>query len=75
MTTSAPQNVRRYKLSFIINTVIGGLMLLLSVFSFSLESIFPQLGGSLSHGFLPGAVLCLFIASLHYAKYLSLQRQ
>ncbi len=50
-------------------------MLLLSVFSFALESLFPQLGGSISQGFLPGAVLCLFIASLHYAKYFSLQRQ
>ncbi|MEI6566456.1 MAG: hypothetical protein WCR20_07265 [Verrucomicrobiota bacterium] len=75
MNTDPGKSSRGYKLSFIINTVLGGLMLLLSVFSFSLESLFPQLGGSISQGFLPGAVLCLFIASLHYAKYLSLQRQ
>lgn len=74
MNTPQTQNPRGYRLSFVINTVIGGLMLLLSAASFVFESLYPQLRGSLEWGFTWAAVLCLFIASLHYSKYLSLTR-
>ena len=69
-----PQNPKGYRLSFIINTGIGGLMLLLSAASFIFESFHSQLRGTLAWGFTWTAVLCLFIASLHYSKYLSLRR-
>ena len=74
MNTPQAQNPRGYRLSFIINTAIGGLMLLLSAASSILESLYPQLHGTLAWGFTCSAVICLFIASLHYSKYLSLTR-
>jgi hypothetical protein len=74
MKTPQTQNAKGYRLSFIINTVVGGLMLLLSAASQIFESAFPQLHGTLAQGFIWTAVLCLFIASLHYSKYLSLSR-
>jgi hypothetical protein len=74
MNKPQTQNPKGYRLSFIINTAIGGLMLLLSTAGYVFESLHPQLRGTLSGGFTGTAVLCLFIASLHYAKYLSLTR-
>jgi hypothetical protein len=74
MNTPQTQNPKGYRLSFIINAGIGVLMLLLSAASYIFESIYPQLRGTLAWGFLWTAVLCLFIASLHYSKYLSLTR-
>ena len=74
MNTPQTQKPRGYRLSFIINTAFGGLMLLLSAASSILEAAYPQLRGTLASGFILTAVLCLFIASLHYSKYLSLTR-
>ena len=69
MNTPKTPNPKSYRLSFIINTLIGSLMLLLSAVGFILESVHPQLRGTLAWGFTWTAVLCLFIASLHYSKY------
>ena len=74
MNTPQTQNPRGYRLSFIINTAIGGLMLLLSAASFIFETVYPELRGTLEWPFTWNAVLSLFIASLHYSKYLSLTR-
>ena len=74
MKTPHPENPRGYRLSFIIHSAIGGLMLLLSAAGFIFESVYPQSRGMLAWGFIWAAVLCLFIASLHYSKYLSLTR-
>lgn len=49
-------------------------MLLLAAVGFILESLFPSLQGALAWGFLMTAVVCLFIASLHYSKHLSMKR-
>jgi hypothetical protein len=65
-------NHRHYKSSFIINTAIGTLMLLLSAASYVLEVLYPALRGTLAWWFMFTAVVSLFIASLHYSKYLSL---
>lgn len=71
-TSTKPKN---YKLSFIINSVIGGLMLALSIVGYVIEIIHPQLRGTLAGGFLFTAIICLFIASLHYSKYLASSNQ
>jgi NO-binding membrane sensor protein with MHYT domain len=67
-------NPESYKLSFIINTVVGGVMLLLAIVAQVFETIFPALRGQLVWGFVPATLMCWFIASLHYSKYLSLTR-
>jgi formate hydrogenlyase subunit 4 len=75
MNTPQTPDPKGCRLSFIINTVVGGLMLLLSAISSVFETIYPQLRGTLAWGFTWTAVVCLFIASLHYAKHLSLTRR
>jgi hypothetical protein len=67
-------NPNGYRLSFIINAAVGGLMLMLSATAYVLEILHPQLRGTLAWGFMFTAVLCLFISSLHYSKFLSLKR-
>ena len=74
MTTTQTQNPKSYRLSFIWLTSIGSFMLLLSLVGNVLESIFPQMQGTLAFGFLFTAIVCLFVASVHYAKYLSLKK-
>jgi hypothetical protein len=61
-------------LSFIINTVVGSLLLLLGIISLVVEFRVPLLRGDLALGFLPGAVICLAIGVAHRRKYLSLMR-
>ena len=74
MNTQSNQNPRRYKLSFIINTAVGGILLLLAVIAGVFEGLFPALRGQLVWGFVPAAMICWFVASLHYSKYLSLSK-
>ena len=63
-----------YRLSFIINTVAGSCCLLLAIVGTVLEAVFPVLHSSLAFAFLWPALICWFIASLHYTKQLSLQK-
>jgi hypothetical protein len=72
MNTSAP-NARGYKISFVINSAVGSLLLALAVIGFVFESVFKL--QRLGWGFLVPAIICLFVASLHYAKYLNLQNR
>ena len=74
MNTPQTQNPRGYKLSFIINTAVGGILLLLAVIAGAFEGLFPALRGQLVWGFLPATMICWFVASLHYSKYLSLTK-
>ena len=74
MNTTQALNPKNYRLSFIWLTSIGSFMLLLSLVGNVLESIFPQMQGTLAFGFLYTAIVCLFVASLHYSKYLSLMK-
>ena len=74
MNTTQAANPKSYRLSFVINTVIGSLMLLLSAVSFIIEAIFPPMRGSLAWCFMFAAVPSLFVASLHYSKYLVLSK-
>jgi hypothetical protein len=74
MNTIPHQNGRGYRLSFIINTALGSLLLLLAAAGAIFEGVFPQMRGTLAFGFLWPAIVCLFIASLHYSKYLSVSR-
>jgi hypothetical protein len=72
MTTSPPQKARGYRLSFIINTAVGVLMLLLAAIG---ELYFPAMRDSgLVFGFLPAAVICFVVGIIHRQKYLSLTR-
>lgn len=59
-----------YKLAFVILTVMGGLMLATAtVFDYT------HVGQTATFsGFPLGAIVCLFAASLYYAKYLSVQK-
>ena len=63
-----------FKLSFIINTIIGSVALALMIVAFVAETVFPSLRGQIGWGFLSTVIICYFIASLHYAKYLNLQK-
>jgi hypothetical protein len=74
MNTSQPERARGYKLSFIINTVVGGFMLLLGIIGVTLEISIPILRGSLAWGFLAAAIVCLSIGLSHRRKYLNLTR-
>lgn len=74
MNTTPATKPKSYRLSFMINTVIGTLMLLLSAVGVIIEAIFPQMKGSLAWRFMFAAVPSLFIASLHYSKYLVLSK-
>ena len=74
MNTPQSKDARSYKLSFIINTVVGGVLLLLAEIAGIFEGLFPAVRGHLVWGFLPATILCWFIASLHYSKYLSLSK-
>jgi len=74
MNTPETQHPRGYRLSFIINTAAGGLLLLMAVVAGVFEGLSPALRGQLVWGFVPAAMVCWFIASLHYSKYLSLSK-
>jgi hypothetical protein len=69
---SQTEGARGYKLSFIINTTVGGAMLLLGIIGVVLEILLPVLRGSLAWGFFPAAVICLSVGMAHRRKYLSL---
>ncbi len=69
MKTPEQTNERSYKLAFLILTVLGGLMLVAAtVFDYTHTGQTATFSG-----FPMGAIVCLFIASLNYAKYLSLR--
>ena len=74
MNTPHTPNSRGYKFSFIINTAVGGILLLLAVIAGVFEGLFPALRGQLVWGFVPATMICWFVASLHYSKYLSLSK-
>ena len=75
MSAPRTESARGYKLSFIINTAAGGLLLLLGIMGFILENVFPALqGGGLAWGFLIAAIVCLSVGFAHRRKYLSLVR-
>lgn len=68
MNTQPIPNARPYKLAFLILTVLGGVMLAAATV---LDYTCP---GQAFSGFPLGAIVCLFLASLNYSKYLSVQR-
>ena len=70
MKTTQTKIELAYKLSFIINTVLGGGCLAAgTVFDYT------HVGQTATFsGFPLGAIVCLFAASLTYSKYLSLRR-
>jgi hypothetical protein len=74
MNTKHNQSAKSYRLSFLINGGIGVLMLFLSAVGYILENVYPDLRGGLAWGFMWPAVICLFIAALHHARYLSLSK-
>jgi len=74
MSTPETRNPRGYKLLFIINTIGGGFTLLLAIAAGVYETLHPALRGTLVWGFVPTTIICWFIASLHYSKYLSLSK-
>lgn len=74
MNTAENQKGRGFKLSFIINTIVGSLALAAMIASFAVETAHPGLRGQIAWGFLSTVIVSYFMASLHYAKYLSLQR-
>ena len=74
MKTVQIESSRGYKLSFIIFTAGGGFFLLLATVAGVFEGLFPAVRGQLVWGFIPTAMLCWFMASLHYSKYLSLSK-
>jgi len=74
MNTPQTQKPRGYKLSFIINTAVGGILLFLAVIAGVFEGLFPALREQLVWGFVPATMICWFIASLGYSKYLSLSK-
>src|SRR3569832_2367864 len=72
MNSSSVQSSKAYRRSFIFFTVVGAVMLLLAIAAQIFEALFVPLRGQLVWGFLPACLICWFIASLHYSKYLSL---
>jgi hypothetical protein len=71
MNTPTKREPKSYRLSFIINTVGGGFMLLLSVVAYFIEMSYPTMRGKLVWGAMLPAVLSLFFASLDYSRYLN----
>jgi drug/metabolite transporter (DMT)-like permease len=72
MNTTRTLSPKGAKISFIINAVLGVLMLVAG-------ALIVAFGGQPSDvresfGLLVGAVACLFTASINYAKYLSLAK-
>jgi hypothetical protein len=63
-----------YRRSFTINTLVGSALLLAAVVFGAFANRYPALQGGASFGFMPITILCYFVASLHYAKYLSLSK-
>ena len=63
----------RFKLSFIIYTIAGSLMLLFAMVAQVFELVFSPVRGQIAPWFIVPAMICWFIASLHYSKYLSLK--
>jgi len=75
MNTPKTKNTRGYKLSFIANTVTGGICLLLAFISGILEACFPVLRGQMgTSAIMATAVAILFVASLQYSKYVNLNK-
>lgn len=74
MNTPQTQNPRNYRISFLINTIVGGIALLLAIAAGIFEQLFPSMRGKLVWGFASSTVICWFIASLHYSKYLKLSK-
>ncbi|MGB7746914.1 MAG: hypothetical protein WBN75_06465 [Verrucomicrobiia bacterium] len=71
MNAPQKQNAKAYKVSFIINTTVGFLLLL----GFILEGFFPALqGGRVAWILLPVGLLLSTIGLQHRRKYLSLSR-
>ena len=69
MNEQLPQDAMRWRRSFLINTTVGGVMLAMALVGYCLELLYPQLANSLAVVLLIPAILCLFIASLHYTRY------
>ena len=70
MNTPQMQSAKSAKLSFIINGILGVLMLIVS----GLLVAFDRADFRESYGLLIGSIACLFAASLGYTKYLSLAK-
>lgn len=49
-------------------------MFLLTIAAGILETLHPALRGQLVWGIVPTTIICWFIASLHYSKYLALSK-
>ena len=65
------QSKSSYRRAFIIETVVGSIMLIASVFAYIMDQLRPELRGSLVWGFMFAALISLFLASLHYSSYRS----
>jgi len=74
MNTPHDSGARSYRLSFIINASVGGLLLLLGLVGLGIELATPSMRGDWAMGFLPGAVICLGVALAHHRAYVSLRR-
>lgn len=72
---NTPQHPGRgYRISFIINSAVGALLLLLAAVAAVFEVLFPAVRGGLVWGFVPAIIGCFTIAFIHRRKYLSLTR-
>jgi hypothetical protein len=70
MKARQTQNTRGYKLSFIINTIVGGFMILLAVAGAVLD--FPMFHGGLPLSLLMTGAICMSIGYVHHRIYLNL---
>lgn len=74
MNTPHDTGAKSYRLSFIINASVGGLLLLLGLVGLGIEIAIPSMRGDWAMGFLPGAVICLAIALVHWRRYVQLSK-
>lgn len=74
MNTAQAESARGYKLSFVINTVAGALLLLLGITGAVLGIFLPIFRGSLTWEFFMPALVCLSIGFAHRMAYLNLTR-
>jgi hypothetical protein len=75
MSTSPKQKARAYRLSFIINTAIGGTLILIAILAYMERLSYPVIAhNKIQWGFELAGILCLGIAYICRRKYLRLSR-
>jgi len=70
MMSTPQQRARGYRISFIINTLVGGFLLLLAIVAAVFEILFPAMRGGLVWGFVPAIIGCFTIGYIHRRRYL-----